>query len=179
VILYRHNDNRFPFLWEDAAQPSARWHRDGEGPAQYFADTPGGAWAEFLRHEEITDEADLAGVARALWAVDVGEPDTVEPDVPEIVTRGGPDTYAACQAEAARLRRAGATALRTKSAALRDGGAAGWRVDLGLRAGPPAEGMTYVIFGARPGVVGWRVVDRGCPPVEVLGTVRHVSSTDA
>ena len=71
MILFRQCDRRFPFLWEAANQPAARWHADGEGPAQYLADTPSGAWAEFLRHEGITNEADLAGVERALWAVEV------------------------------------------------------------------------------------------------------------
>ena len=66
MIAFRHCDRRWPFLWESAVQPQARWHGDGEGPVQYLADTPDGAWAEFLRHEEITDEADLAGVSRAL-----------------------------------------------------------------------------------------------------------------
>ncbi len=174
VILYRHNDNRHPFLWEDASQPGARWHRPGEGPAQYLADTPQGAWAEFLRHEEITEEADHDGVTRALWAVEVGDPDnTVAPALPEATARGGRGTHRACQDEAARLRAEGATALRTRSAALRDGRASGWRVELGLREGAPADGMTYVLFGRRPDLVGWRVVDRGRPPVEVLGAVRH------
>src|SRR5205823_2277822 len=41
----------------------------GDGPAQYFADTPVGAWAEFLRHEGITDEADLLqSCPRDNWA---------------------------------------------------------------------------------------------------------------
>ena len=71
MIAFRHCDRRWPFLWESAVQPQARWHGEGEGPVQYLADTPDGAWAEFLRHEEITDEADLAGVSRALWAVSV------------------------------------------------------------------------------------------------------------
>ena len=62
MILFRHCDRRFPFQWDAASQPAARWHADGEGPAQYLADTPVGAWAEFLRHEGITDEADLSGV---------------------------------------------------------------------------------------------------------------------
>ena len=53
MILFRHADPRFPFLWETADQPGARWHGDREGPAHYFADTPDGAWAEFLRLEEI------------------------------------------------------------------------------------------------------------------------------
>src|SRR5256884_1317297 len=52
------------FLWETGAQPPARWHGAGEGPAQYFSSTPEAAWAEFLRHEEIREAADLAGVER-------------------------------------------------------------------------------------------------------------------
>ena len=57
MIVYRHADARFPFLWESADQPPARWHGSGEGPVQYFADTPDGAWAEFVRHEGITEES--------------------------------------------------------------------------------------------------------------------------
>ena len=56
MILYRHADPRFPFLWESSEQPPARWHDSNEGPVHYFADTPDGAWAEFLRHEGITSE---------------------------------------------------------------------------------------------------------------------------
>jgi hypothetical protein len=177
VILYRHNDNRYPFLWEDIAQPSARWHRVGEGPAQYFADTPGGAWAEFLRHEEITDEADLEGVTRAMWAVEVGEPDAVTPDLPEAVARGGRDAYAPCQEEAARLRADGATGLRARCAALRDGRAGGRRVEHGFQEGPVADGWTYVLYGPRPDIVGWLVVDRGRPPADLLTVVRHFWAT--
>jgi hypothetical protein len=66
VILYRHADPRFPFLWESAEQPAARWHGPGQGPVQYLADTPDGAWAEFLRHEGIREEAELVNVRRAL-----------------------------------------------------------------------------------------------------------------
>ena len=58
-------DSRFPFLWEGAGQPPARWHGDGEGPVHYLTDTPDGAWAEFLRHEEIRDPQDLETVTRA------------------------------------------------------------------------------------------------------------------
>ena len=71
MILFRHCDRRFPFLWESSAQPGARWHAEGEGPVQYFADTPSGAWAEFLRHEGVREEKDLGGIRRALWAVEV------------------------------------------------------------------------------------------------------------
>ena len=59
MIGFRQVDARYPFLWEDSRQPEGRWHAAGDGPAHYIADTPDGAWAEFLRHEEITDPDDL------------------------------------------------------------------------------------------------------------------------
>ena len=65
MIVYRHADPRFPFLWEGNDQPPARWHGQGEGPVQYFADTPDGAWAEFLRHEGIRADAELVNLRRA------------------------------------------------------------------------------------------------------------------
>ncbi|HEX2041004.1 MAG TPA: RES domain-containing protein [Acidimicrobiales bacterium] len=174
MIVYRHNDSRYPFLWEDGAQPAARWHRPGEGPVHYFADTPGGAWAEFLRHEEITEEGDLEGVSRALWAVEIGDPDVSAPALPDDVVTGGLDSYSSCQGEAARLRAEGATALVARSAALGDGAAHGWRVELGFRMGPRADGRVFVLFGRRPELVGWLVVDRGRPPAELLTDVRHL-----
>lgn len=69
MIVFRQADPRYPFLWDTAAQPPARWHGPGEGPAHYFADTPAGAWAELLRHEEITDPDDAAtlGVRYGPW----------------------------------------------------------------------------------------------------------------
>lgn len=173
MILYRHNDRRYPFLWEGDGQPGARWHRAGEGPVQYLADSPGGAWAEFVRHEEITDEADLDGVSRALWAIEVDDPDPVTPDLPDEVARGGRESYAACQDEAARLRAEGAAALVAPSAALETGTAGGWRVEGGLRDGPSVDGRVFVLFGARPDLIGWLVVDRGRPPIGLLEAVRH------
>ncbi len=71
MIWFRHCDTRWPFLWQSANQPPGRWHGDGEGPVQHLSDTPDGAWAEFLRHEEISEAADLAGIERDLWAIDV------------------------------------------------------------------------------------------------------------
>ena len=65
MIVYRHTDPRFPFLWESAGQPGSRWNVAGEGPVNTFADTPEGAWAELLRHEEIADPADVLEVRRS------------------------------------------------------------------------------------------------------------------
>ena len=73
MIVYRHADTRLPFLWESSGQPAARWHADDEGPVQYFSETPDGAWAEFLRHEEITaPSAALAAGTPSGWEVDGG-----------------------------------------------------------------------------------------------------------
>ncbi len=171
MITFRNCDRRWPFLWESVDQPTMRWHRSGEGPVQYLADTPDGAWAEFLRHEEITDEVDLDGVSRALWAVSIDEPSVATPALDMTVLTGDLTTYPACQAEAGRLRAAGAVALRAPSAALKPGTAGGHRVETGLREGTPADGHVYVLFGPRFEATGWMIVDRGRPPAEVLPMV--------
>lgn len=173
MIGFRHADPRFPFLWEDASQPGARWHREGEGPVQYLSDTPDGAWAEFLRHEEIRDLEDLLTVRRSLWAVDLGSEDPGAVKLQPANLTGETDSYASCRAEAHRLRSAGVSALRARSAALRRGKAGGWRVDGGLRRGAERDGETIVLFGARPGATGWRAVFEGRPDEELLAAVRH------
>lgn len=172
MITFRHCDRRWPFLWESSKQPPARWHGEGEGPVQYLSDTPDGAWAEFIRHEEITDEEDLDGVSRALWAVSVAEPSWVTPDLPEPTMTGSLDTYPDCQSEARRLRKVGVEALEVPSAALQPGTAGGHVVDGGLQEAAAADGRTFVLFGRRPDVVGWVAVDDGRPPRGLLGRVR-------
>lgn len=172
MIAFRHADHRFPPLWESEAQPAARWHAADQGPAHYFADTPDGAWAEFLRHEEITDPADLATVQRAMWAMEIPETGYAEVQLPRAVITGGEDSYAACQAEAARLLASGANAIQAPSAALKAGGAAGWRVDSGLQQGPARDGRVRVLFGRRPDLIGWRTAV-GRPSADLLPHVRH------
>ncbi len=173
MIVFRHADPRFPFLWESSDQPPGRWHGEGDGPAHYFADTPYGAWAEFLRHEEIRDPEDLAGIRRALWVVEVPRPPAARPRLVDAVLSGGPGSYAECQAEAARLRRRRARGLRAPSAALLPGGAGGWTVDGGLRPGPRRDGEIHVLFGRRSDLLGWPVVLAGRPADEVLERVAH------
>lgn len=174
-IGYRHCDPRFPFLWQSTAQPAARWHGADEGPANYFSDTPTGAWAEFLRHEGITDEADLAGVQRSLWAVELPQVDAATaPQLPEAVLFGAERSYPACQQEARRLRTLGHTGLEVPGAALLPGEARGWTADAAiLREKAPRHGRVWVHFGPCP-FVGWVVVKAGSPPAEVLPLVRHL-----
>jgi hypothetical protein len=174
VIAYRHVDPRYPFLWESADQPAARWHGEGEGPAHYFADTPEGAWAEFLRHEGISDAEDIAGVRRAMWAVEIPEAllaTAARPSLSARVLSGGLLTYGACRRAARALRRAGATALLAPSAALRPGGAGGWRIDGGFVPGPARDGRVVVLYGRQPLLVGWSAVHIGQPDARILARV--------
>jgi len=175
MIVYRHADPRFPFLWEIPDQPEARWHGPGEGPVQYLADTPDGAWAEFLRHEGITQESELINVRRDLWAIEA--PDDLAAESPTLSRReltGGVDTYAACQREARRLRAKGAKALRAPSAALLPGGARGWKVNGGLRLAAEREGTVFAVFGSRPDLVGWPAAFAGRSRSGLLTRVRHL-----
>ena len=179
MILFRHCDPRFPFLWESVDQPPARWHVEGEGPVQYLADTPDGAWAELLRHEEITNEADLLGVERDLWAIDL-PPEKwppVAPSLPSAVLQGDLDSYDDCRAEARRLRTQVGDGFITPSAALLPGAASGWRVEGGgLKPGAPRDGTVVVLFGARPDLTGWLACSRGRPHARLLLNVRYLSS---
>lgn len=175
MIGYRQADPRYPFLWSDASQPAARWHGDGEGPAHYFADTPDGAWAELLRHEEIHDPADVATFRRALWAVELDDNEPVQPvTLKPAVATGNRDSYWACQEHARKLRGRGATRLVAPSAALVPGGAAGREVvDALERPARPRDGRVLVIFGDPTGLVGWKTVEHGAPPAGLLARVRH------
>jgi len=176
VILFRRAPANVPFQWESGLeQPAGRWHGEGEGPAQYLADTPDGAWAEFLRHEHITDPADLAGVRESVWAVEL--PDDLELPRPRLslaTLTAGAASYERCQQEARRLRASGATGLRAPSAALLPSGARGWLVRDGLRDGAPRDGTVIVLFGARPEAVGWRACAEGRPERQLLAKVRYL-----
>lgn len=174
MIVFRQADPRYPFLWSDATQPAARWHSDGEGPAHYFADTPDGAWAELLRHEEITDAADAATLRRALWAVEIGNAPARAISLDHRTATGGLDTYATCQAHARTLRAAGARRLIAPAAALVPGGATGRAVaDARERAATRRNGQVLVIFGEPDDLVGWKAVESGAPPSDLLPRVRH------
>ena len=175
MIGFRHVDSRFPFLWESAYQPRARWHDEGEGPVQYVAETPDGAWAEFLRHEGISDPDDLAGVSRSLWAIEIPRPPRARPDTPADVLGGDESSYPVCRAEARRLRALGERGLTAPSAALLPGTPSGWHTDGGLRPATARDERVLVLFGTRPGLIGWAACAEGRPRPDVLPRVRHLA----
>ena len=169
---FRHCDSRFGFLWQLPGQPAARWHGVGSGPANYFADTPTGAWAEFLRHEGITDAADLRGVRRSLWAVELPEDGYGRPRLDDATLLGGEATYPACQAEAARLRQRGFARLEAPAAALLPGGGSGFTSSPTLSPAPASrDGRVWVLFGPCE-AAGWPAVVDGAPPAVTLNVVR-------
>jgi hypothetical protein len=175
TVGFRHGDPRFPFFWESDRQPEGRWHGSGEGPVQYLADTPDGAWAEFLRHEEITEAADLAGVRRRLWAIEFDRAAETERAVPVArpIATGGLASYPACQDAARRLRGSGATCLRAPSAALQPGAARGQLTRNLLREAADRDGLVWVLIGPRPAARGWAAVDAGAPTQRLLELVAH------
>ena len=174
MIVFRHADVRFPFLWESDQQPPARWHGRGEGPVAYFAETADGAWAEFLRHEEITDAADLAGVTRAIWAVELPDPPTAAPRLSAVTLTGDRSTWPTCQAAARRLRARGEDGLVAPSAALHADTPSGFRTQGGLRPAKRRRERTFVLFGPRPRLVGWCACAEGRPRPDLLSRVRHL-----
>ena len=180
MIVFRVCDSRFPFLWtvsSGAGQRPARWHGEGEGPVQYFSDTPPGAWAELLRHEEITDAADLAGIAARLWVVDLDEVETYAPKLPEAALSSGPEGYEVCRAEARRLRAAGVRRLVAPTAALCPGESAGFHVrNTGLIRAAARDGRVIAHFGELPDVQGWCAADCARPDAALLSQVRRLSS---
>ena len=173
MIVFRNSDRDVPFFWESDAQRAGRWHEDGGGPAQYLSSTPDAAWAEFLRHQEIDDPADLAGIERCLWAAEIPDDEPVGlPALPAALLRGDVSSYPACRAEARRIRSTGMTRLVAPSAAVDETLASGWRTDGGLVPGEVRQESTIVLFGARPAVHAWQACALGRPAVSLLARVR-------
>ncbi len=172
--VFRHADPRFPFLWESAAQDPARWHDVGEGPVHYFAETPDGAWAEFLRHEGISDPLDLQGIARSIWSIEVSRPPRARARLDDATLTGGLSTYDECRREARRIRGRGAKGLVAPSAALDPASPSGFRTQRGLRAAPARAEQVFVLFGPRPDLVGWAACHEGRPRDDLLPRVRHL-----
>lgn len=82
-LAHREVDPHWPPLYRGAGeaiptQESGRWHRQGEGYAQYMSLDPMGAWAEFVRREEIRDETRRRAARRNLWRITVEETDIAD-----------------------------------------------------------------------------------------------------
>ncbi|HZJ10166.1 MAG TPA: hypothetical protein VFD39_10760 [Trueperaceae bacterium] len=175
MILFRQSDPNYPFLWESDAQFAQRWHAEGDGPAHYFTTTADGAWAEFLRHEEIKDPEELKGLReRAVWVVEIDMNSSLFNviDLPQSVLTGGEETWPECQREAARIRHeTGTNMIRVPSAALKYPGATMYYVDGGQKT-VDIDSEVIVIFGPQPELRA-HLAARGRPNPRILERVRH------
>jgi hypothetical protein len=108
------------------SQVGGRWHREGEGYAQYLALEALGAWAELVRYERIRARPRADAYRRRLWHVYVEERDIADLSTFEKYSACGLDPglavgdHAASQALADDLRANGFRGVLSPSAALPD-----------------------------------------------------------
>jgi len=181
-LAHREVDPRWPPLYRGAgertpSQETGRWHREGEGYAQYMSLDPLAAWAEFVRREEIRDEGRRRAARRNLWRITVEETDIADLSSFERMAECGLDPkvaiggWKASHRLAGELRDAGYRGLLTPSAALP--GAVnltvfGERYEVEISTGETAPGnpdpalwypVTLVASSARPPK---RALERAC-----------------
>lgn len=191
-LLFRQCDANYPFLWEDGSrQPAQRWNKSGEGPAQYFADSPEAAWAEFIRHEEILDpvsaEDMIKDFRRILWAVEVEVPasgsglyNVTARDVSGGNLFGDESSYAVCQDFAEQVRTTGVEWLQAPSAAMLPDSPTGYTVGGGkLNAGPTRDFSVFVYFGKLPNAVGWKCSLHPFCDEDALRKIRRLKAVSA
>ena len=163
-------------------QQAGRWNRAGDEPVHYLASTPTVAWAEWIRHQEIHEPADLEGVAAALWAVLIpsqwSTQDLHPVELPMELALG-----TSSEAEAARLdlveqlRATGAQGLLAPTAALHHSDAAlpCVRVRHAIEQPETLSLPAHVIllWCSAEQLPGWCCVREGRPGAEVLPLVRR------
>lgn len=126
---FRQVDPEWPALYHNTGEPvatqeSGRWHRLGEGYAQYLSLSPLGAWAEWARYESIRSAARAREQRRNLWVVHVVETEIANLQSFDHLDRCGLDPrlavgdHAASQRLADDLRVAGFRGVLAPSAAL-------------------------------------------------------------
>ena len=173
-VAYRYANYDTPF-WARSNTGPGRWHVPGDGPTQYLSLTTDGAWAELIRDENLSTEAEVALVRMDLWQVRIDCGRLADYRDFEKAEAAGfapaaliDDDYARCQREGRRLRDLGYGGVIAPSAAL------------------PGE-ANLTLFGARV-AVAWDsnptltsavpagVMTRGAPPEGLAGRVRFVGA---
>lgn len=106
------------------SQRSGRWHRQGDGYAQYMALELAGSWCELIRYERIRYSARAAEYIRRLWLIHVEETDIADLSTFAAYAACGLDPRLAvaehepCHGLADELRAAGYRGLLSPNAAL-------------------------------------------------------------
>jgi RES domain-containing protein len=128
---FREVGEGYPPFWHPGSmrhptpQPSARWHREGEGYAQYCSLETDGAWAELVRWEGIRAEADRREYRARLWQLWPEEKDIADLSMFDLIDACGldpaifvDDDHTGCQALANELRAAAYRGVLAPSASL-------------------------------------------------------------
>jgi hypothetical protein len=179
---FRVCDRRHPFLWHTPGQQAGRWNRAGDEPVHYLASTPTVAWAEWIRHQEIHEPDDLAGVAAALWAVLIpdhwSQQDLQAVDLSmELVLGTASDAEAARLALVQQLRATGARGLLAPTAALQQSDAAlpcvRVRDAIEQPETLPIPAHVILLWCPAEQLPGWCCVPEGRPGPELLPLVRR------
>jgi hypothetical protein len=128
---FRQVSPPWPPLYHNAGVPvpdqeSGRWHRNGEGYAQYLALLPLGAWAECARYYSLRSPDQARNMKRNLWLIVVRESDIADLSSFDRYEAFGIDPviavgdHAPAQALADDLRAAGFRGVLSPSASLPD-----------------------------------------------------------
>jgi hypothetical protein len=179
---FRVCDRRYPFLWETPGQCAGRWNRAGDQPVHYLASTPLVAWVEWLRHQEIEMQEDLAGISASLWAVLIpaawGPDDLPAVELPlEVVLGTTPEHQRTRLALVDQLKQRGAHGLKAPTAALQGSEATTpcSRVSRGNEGHDllPNPAEVLLLWCPANHLVGWCCVPAGRPAPELLPLVRR------
>ncbi|HWK27569.1 MAG TPA: RES family NAD+ phosphorylase [Solirubrobacter sp.] len=121
---FRYSGYDVPF-WDRENTRPGRWNHARGGWTQYWSLCPEASWAELLRYEEISTEAELDEVRMPLWVCRIPKLRLVDLTVPENRAAWGlteedlvADDWSAAQAAGVRLREAGVPGIVVPSAAL-------------------------------------------------------------
>lgn len=125
-MAFRYSSYDVPFWVRPNTLPQ-RWNLAGEGCTQYWSLSPEGAWAEHIRANDVTTEAELEEVRIPIWVcrlscmglIDLRQAEARDHYELTAADLTSPD-WSACQRAATRMRMEGARGLLTPSAALAD-----------------------------------------------------------
>ncbi len=129
--LFRQAGIGYPALWLPGTaahakpQPSARWHTEGHGYAQYLSTEADGCWTELVRFAHVRTEEQRAHLLYRLWRLRAIEHDVADLSTFDKIHAAGfdpamlvDDDYSYCQQLAQRLIDAGFRGVLAPSAAL-------------------------------------------------------------
>jgi len=169
-IVHRYSSYDTPFWVRDNTQPG-RWHIRGDGPTQYLSLSTDGAWAELIRGEELSSEAEVTMVSVQMWAVHVVQAMVVDYSTFELAEAAGFDPgalvdedYGRSQREGARLRSLGCSGILAPSAALPG--------EINLTLFGPRMASTWNRPSLLASSLPATVITKGAPPPGLLSRVR-------